>query len=370
MIIPTIQIHRGTLEIIDQRLLPGEYRVMTLRSVDELCQAITSLAIRGAPALGVAAAFGLLLAVEAEWGTKDCYFFDGDAEHVSSFAGRAGIEEVRDVLERARNALAATRPTAVNLFWALQRMAMLYRAAYESPEELLGAIYREAVSIYREDLEMSRRLGENGARLLKDNDSVLTHCNAGALATSGFGTALGVVYAAVESGKRIQVFADETRPLLQGARLTAWECIRRGIPVTVITDGMAGHVLSKGLVSCVIVGADRIAANGDTANKIGTLTLAIIAKRYGIPFYVAAPSSTVDGSIGTGAGIAIEERSADEVKRFLSVPVAPEEARALNPAFDVTPCDLISAIITERGVYYPPFHGLSSMNKEHERERS
>ncbi|MBI4720171.1 MAG: S-methyl-5-thioribose-1-phosphate isomerase [Chitinivibrionia bacterium] len=360
MMIPTIAIKRGAIEIIDQRALPGEYRIVAMRSVAELCDAITTLAIRGAPALGVAAAFGLLLAVEERWGADGEYFFDEDGERAASFAGRAGMDEIRAVLDGARDSIAATRPTAVNLFWALGRMAACYQARYESAEDLLRALHREAVSIHREDRAMSRRLGENGASLLKDRDSVLTHCNAGGLATSGFGTALGVVYAAVESGKRICVYAGETRPLLQGARLTAWECIQRKIPVTVITDGMAAHVMSNGLVSCVIVGADRIAANGDTANKIGTLNLAIIAKRYGVPFYVAAPSSTIDFSIRSGAGIAIEERSADEVKRFAGMPVAPEQAQAMNPAFDVTPAELISAIITEHGVHYPPFNGVWS----------
>ncbi len=370
MVIPTIQIKHGTIEIIDQRLLPGEYRINVVRSGEELCGAITTLAIRGAPALGVAAAFGLLLAVEEAWGGGDEYFFDTEGEHAASFAGRAGMDAVRAVLDQAREKIAATRPTAVNLFWSLRRMSARYDADYVSTEDLLRALYREAVAIYREDLDMSRRLGENGASLLRNNDAVLTHCNAGGLATSGFGTALGVVFAAVESGKNIHVFAGETRPLLQGSRLTAWECIQRNIPVTVITDGTAGHVLSNGLVSCVIVGADRIAANGDTANKIGTLNLAIIAKRYGVPFYVAAPSSTVDLSIANGAGIAIEERPSEEVKRFAGVWIVPEQAGALNPAFDVTPSELITAIITEHGVYYPPFGGLLSVSPGTPPERS
>ena len=206
---------------------------------------------------------------------------------------------------------------------------------------------------------MCRRLGANGAELLRDGDSVMTHCNAGGLATSGYGTALGVIFAAVESGKKISVYADETRPLLQGARLTAWECIKRNIPVTVSCEGAAGHVLSKGLVAGIIVGADRIASNGDTANKIGTLNLAIIAKRYGVPFYVAAPSSTVDMAIASGAEIPIEMRDENEVKNCFGVAIAPQEASALNPAFDVTPNELISAIITEKQIFYPPFEKLA-----------
>lgn len=361
MIIPTIELGTGRLRIIDQRLLPAEYTVLDVATIDALCEIITTLAIRGAPALGIAGAYGLLLAVEERWGGGDVWFFDQTSENVAAFPAAVSREELVTELERANERLAATRPTAVNLFWALDRMGGIYRTFAGSTRDMLRALHREALAIYEEDLEMSRALGAYGATLLEEDAAVLTHCNAGGLATSGFGTALGVVYAAVEAGKRIRVFADETRPLLQGARLTAWECVRNNIPVTVIAEGMAGHVLSKRLVSCVIVGADRIAANGDTANKIGTLNLAIIAGHYGIPFYVAAPSSTVDPATASGAQITIEERPEQEVTYYAGVPVAPADARALNPAFDITPAELISAIITERGIFYPPFDGLSGV---------
>ena len=220
---------------------------------------------------------------------------------------------------------------------------------------MLRALRDEAVAIYNEDLDMCRALGRHGSELIEDGASIMTHCNAGGLATSGFGTALGVIFAAVEAGKSVRVYADETRPLLQGARLTAWECRRRNVPVTVLVDGAAASLMGRGGVSCVVVGADRIAANGDTANKIGTCTAAVLAKRFDVPFYVAAPTSTIDTSIKSGAEIPIEERPADEVLSFAGVQVAPEEADAYNPAFDVTPAELISAIITENGIFTPPY---------------
>ncbi len=357
MVIPTIRLKEGTIEIIDQTLLPSEYRILTLSAVDALCDAIRRLAIRGAPALGIAGAFGLLLAVEERWGGGARHLFDAEAEHTSSFRSDVLPSDVIGVIEAASAKIAATRPTAVNLFRMLDRMRGIYQGKWGSSKELLKALHREAVAIWKEDLEMCQALAAHGERLLKDGDSVLTHCNTGGLATSGYGTALGVVFAAVGSGKRIRVFADETRPLLQGARLTTWECVRRGIPVTVVCEGAAGYLMSRGLVSCVIVGADRIACNGDTANKIGTLNLAILSGHFGIPFYVAAPSSTVDLSISDGRSIPIEMRSPSELKRFSNTAVAAPEADALNPAFDVTPHRLIAAIITERGVVFPPYEG-------------
>jgi methylthioribose-1-phosphate isomerase len=362
MLIPTIEFRKGRLSIIDQRALPFDYRILELRRVDDLCDAIKALAVRGAPALGVAGAFGLLLAVEEKWSTEGRYFFDMDEMKLRSPASMP-VGELQDVLEGARRRIGETRPTAVNLFWALERMRSVYSREWETAGDLLGALHGEAVSIYREDVEMCRRIGINGSALLADGDVVLTHCNTGGLATSGYGTALGVVFAAVEEGKKIRVYADETRPLLQGARLTAWECMERGIPVTVVTEGMAAYVMSRGLVSCVIVGADRIAANGDTANKIGTFSLAVIAERFKVPFYVAAPSSTIDPSIADGSAIPIEQRPEEEVKKFAGVQIAPEGARALNPAFDVTPAGLISALITEKGVHYPPY-GFSAGRTE------
>jgi methylthioribose-1-phosphate isomerase len=358
MEIPTIRITKGKVEMIDQTRLPAEYIMLSLSTVDEMCDAIKRLAIRGAPALGVAGAFGLLLAIEEKWGRSDGFYFDWENVDTSAFPREVTPGDLVAVLNRAAGIIGETRPTAVNLFWALDRMKRVWESLAGSVDDLLRALHSEAIAIYREDLEMCRRLGKNGAELLNDGDTVMTHCNAGGLATSGYGTALGVIFAAIEAGKKIQVIADETRPLLQGARLTAWECCKRNIPVRISCEGAAGHVLSKGLAACIIVGADRIAANGDTANKIGTMNLAIIAKRYGVPFYVAAPSSTIDMSIASGSDIPIEMRGEEEVKGCLGMRIAPDEASALNPAFDVTPNELISAIITEKQVFYPPFEKL------------
>lgn len=358
MDIPTIRFIKGKIEMIDQTRLPAEYVMLSLSTVNELCGAIKRLSVRGAPALGVAGAFGLLLAVEDRWRRPDACYFDWESVNASVFPKNVTPAEIAAVLNEAAETIAKTRPTAVNLFWALDRMKKICNLSGPSVPDLLHALHREATAVYKEDLEMCKRLGANGAELLRDGDTVMTHCNAGGLATSGYGTALGVIFSAVESGKKIQVIADETRPLLQGARLTAWECCKRNIPVRVACEGAAGHVLSKGLVNCIIVGADRIAANGDTANKIGTLNLAVIAGRYGVPFYVAAPSSTIDGSIASGADIPIEMREEDEVKSCFGVRIAPDDASALNPAFDVTPNELISGIITEKKIYYPPFENL------------
>jgi methylthioribose-1-phosphate isomerase len=352
---PTIAFKKGAVELVDQTLLPAEYRVLRITKVEALCEAITSLRIRGAPALGIAGAYGLLLAVEETWRKFEAYYFDADEARVEDFPAIVTVDAVRNQLKRVSETLRATRPTAVNLGWAIDRMMGVCRKDWLVPAEMLRSLHGEARAIHNEDLEMCRAIGRNGAALLKDGDSVLTHCNTGGLATSGHGTALGVVFAAVESGKKIHVYADETRPLLQGARLNAWECVARGIPVSVLCDGASASLMNEQKIACVLVGADRIAANGDTANKIGTLNLAIAARRFGVPFYVAAPSSTIDPSIPDGAAIPIEHRGADEVKSFRGVVVAPREAGAYNPAFDVTPCDLIAGFITEKGIVHPPF---------------
>jgi methylthioribose-1-phosphate isomerase len=355
-VLPTIAFRKGAVEIIDQTLLPAEYKILRIARLDDFCEAISMLRIRGAPALGVAAGYALLLAVEEKWRQHGVYYFDEGSAHLDAFPSITTVEAVQRVLDLAAVKVRNTRPTAVNLGWAIDRMKTVYARPWDTAIALLAALHKEARAIHDEDLEMCRAIGRHGAALLADGDAVLTHCNTGGLATSGYGTALGVVFAAVESGKRIHVYADETRPLLQGARLNAWECLERGIPVSVLCDGAAASLMGEKKVACVIVGADRIAANGDTANKIGTLHLAIAAKRYGVPFYVAAPSSTVDPSIPDGAAIPIEQRSEDEVKRFRGAVIAPDGARAYNPAFDVTPHDLIAAFVTEKGVVHPPFH--------------
>ena len=362
MIVPTVRMRDGRLELIDQTRLPSEYTVIRLATVDDVCEAIVALRVRGAPALGVAGAYGLLVAIEERWGDGSGYFHsavpdenESPVDRIDAFPDDVAIEDVVAHLEASGRQLAATRPTAVNLGWAIERMAGLYRRPWGCASELLAALLREADAIHLEDLDMCRTLGAHGAALIENDARVVTHCNTGGLATSGFGTALGVVFAAVASGKRVRVFADETRPLLQGARLTAWECQRNDIPVTILVEGAAASLMAQGDVSCAIVGADRIAANGDTANKIGTLPLAIVANRYGVPFYVAAPSSTIDTSLTTGAEIPIEQRPGQEVTTFAGKITAPVGVDAFNPAFDVTPGELIAAIITEKGVLRPPY---------------
>jgi methylthioribose-1-phosphate isomerase len=356
-LIPTIALKKGAVELIDQTLLPAEYKVLRIAKVEALCEAITSLRIRGAPALGIAGAYGLLLGVEEEWRTSGGHYFDENGFVADGFPPAVTADAVRRHLGLVSERLRGTRPTAVNLGWALDRMMDIWRREWPGPAEMLRALHGEARAIFEEDVAMCRAIGRSGAALLKDGDAVLTHCNTGGLATSGYGTALGVVFAAVESGKRIHVYADETRPLLQGARLNAWECVARGIPVSVLCDGASAALMSEKKIACVIVGADRIAANGDTANKIGTFSLALAASRFGVPFYVAAPSSTIDPSIPDGTAIPIEHRSADEVKSFRGVVTVPREAGAYNPAFDVTPRDLIAGFITEQGIVQPPFGG-------------
>ena len=329
----------GVLELIDQRRLPSELIKLKVRSVEHLHEAIRTLAVRGAPAIGVAAAYGPVLALQ--WLT-----------------GRPSQQEALDQVLRDCDYLASARPTAVNLFWALDRIRAKAREVAEEPQatvQHLGeAILAEANAIYREDIEMCRRIGENGERLIRSGFGVLTHCNAGALATAGQGTALSVLFEAHKKGKRFEVYADETRPLLQGSRLTAWELQQAGIKVTVICDNMAGFLMKQGKIHAVITGADRIAANGDAANKIGTYSLSVLAKHHGIPFYIAAPSSTFDLSIESGDAIPIEQRNPEEVIQFAGVQTAPNGIAAYNPAFDVTEARDITAIITEKGVIESP----------------
>jgi methylthioribose-1-phosphate isomerase len=325
--VETIQWTRDGVVMIDQTRLPREQVFVTCRTYQEVAEAIRSMVIRGAPAIGVAAAMGVAL----------------------------GVEEGAD-FETVCTTLAGTRPTAVNLFWGIERMRRL-RAALNgvSREELVRRMIEEAEEVKREDIAICRAIGRNGAELVPAGKTVLTHCNAGALATAGYGTALGVIRAAAESGKNIDVFADETRPFLQGARLTAWELQQDGIPTTLITDNMAGYFLRSGRIGCVVVGADRIAANGDVANKIGTYSVAVLAKENGVPFYVAAPVSTFDLTIASGDQIPIEQRAPAEVTHVFGVPVAPENIAVANPAFDVTPARYVTAIICERGVACAPY---------------
>lgn len=317
--------------MIDQTRLPRETVYVTCRTYLEVADAIRNMIIRGAPAIGVAAAMGVAL------------------------GARASSDLDRD-MPIICETLARTRPTAVNLFWALDRMKAVYASMRHADEdEIRARLIAEAQQIRKEDININRAIGRNGAPLVPDGKTVLTHCNAGALATAGFGTALGVVRAAVQAGKKIDVFAGETRPFLQGARLTAWELQRDGIETTLITDNMAGHFLKSGRIGCVVVGADRIAANGDVANKIGTYSVAVLAKENNVPFYVAAPISTLDLALPSGDCIPIEERAAKEVTHLNGVPLAPADIKAANPAFDVTPHRYISAIVTERGVARKPY---------------
>lgn len=335
MAIETISFRDGKVWMIDQRVLPRVERRLDLTNCEEVALAIERMVIRGAPAIGIAAAMGLALGARELDKTTD------------SEEWRAGFEEF---CER----LISTRPTAVNLKWAVERMrAVAYDNLDGIPEGIIGVLESEAQRMLEEDIETNKRMGKNGAHFMDDGDAVLTHCNAGALATGGYGTALGVIRAAVEEGKTLHVFADETRPVLQGARLTAWELMKDGIPVTLICDNMAGSLMKRGKINKVIVGADRIARNGDVANKIGTYPVAVLAREHGIPFYVAAPTSTIDLECKTGESIPIEERSAVEVTHVFKQSIAPEGVDVLNPAFDVTPAEFISAIITERGVVEP-----------------
>ena len=321
------------VRILDQRLLPSQEVWISMEKTPEVAIAIREMAVRGAPSIGVAAAYG------------------------AAFAMRSGAATPpSERFETARRVLAATRPTAVNLFASLDRMERrFHEVAEEPPERIDAALVEEADRIADEALESSRRLGRYGSELLSDGMTVLTHCNAGGLATGGYGSALGVIRAAVEEGKAVRVLAPETRPFLQGSRLTAWELARDGIPVEVITDSMSGHYLSRGEVAAVVVGADRIAANGDTANKIGTYSLAVLAKENGVPFYVAAPTTTIDLSCPDGAAIPIEQRAGAEVLSFAGHATAPAGVEARHPAFDVTPARYIRAIVTDEGICRPPY---------------
>ncbi len=330
----------GTLRVLDQRRLPAAVEHLELHTVEAIAEAIRSLAVRGAPAIGVAAAIGLAVIAAGPPETWRA------AQH-----GRSLAE-----IESAAAALRATRPTAVNLAWALDRMLGVARAyASQGPADRAAALRAEAEAIRAEDAAMCAAIGRHGAALLPDGTRVLTHCNAGALATAGIGTALAPVYAAHAAGRRVAVFADETRPLLQGARLTAWELQRAGIPVTVCTDSMAASLMGSGAVDLVLVGADRIAANGDVANKIGTYGLAVLARHHGLPFVVAAPWSTIDPQAATGDAIPIEMRDAQEVRTIGATTVVADGIAVHNPAFDVTPHTLVSRIVTDRGMFTPPY---------------
>jgi methylthioribose-1-phosphate isomerase len=322
------------LELIDQRLLPQRAEYVACHNAAEVAAAIRDMAVRGAPAIGCAAAYGVALeALRPALASRDDFH-------------RALADAFAD--------LAASRPTAVNLFWALDRMRRVYDEAKDrAPAEIARRLVVEAGAIHRDDLDANRAIGRHGAALVRDGARIMTHCNAGALATAGHGTALGVVRSARDEGKRVSVVANETRPFLQGARLTAWEMVQEKIPVTLVTDSMAGHLMQRGAVDLVIVGADRVAANGDVANKIGTYTLAVLASRHGLPFYVAAPLSTIDVNVPDGAAIPIEERSPSEVTGFRGERWAPEGVAVANPAFDVTPAALVTGLITERGVVSP-----------------
>ena len=331
--VETIQWLDGAVVMIDQTRLPREVKYVTCRTYQEVAAAIRDMIIRGAPAIGVAAAMGVALGVCG-----------------------ATAEDLDRQVETICATLAATRPTAVNLFWAIDRMKRLYRSLAGRPiGEIRRLMTEEAQRVRAEDIAICRAIGRNGAPLVPDGKTILTHCNAGALATAGYGTALGVVRAAVEAGKRVSVFADETRPFLQGARLTVWELQQDSIPATLITDNMAGHFLKSGRIGCVVVGADRIAANGDVANKIGTYSVAVLAKENGVPFFVAAPISTLDLTLASGDGIPIEQRNPAEVTHVFGKLIAPEGIAVENPAFDVTPARYVGAIITERGVARAPY---------------
>jgi methylthioribose-1-phosphate isomerase len=337
--IKTVEWTKDGIRMLDQRLLPAQETYLMLRSYDEVAEAIKKMVIRGAPAIGVAAAMGIALGASQSVGTS--------------------IADLEDDLNYICDEMAKTRPTAVNLFWAIERMRTRFQRAKGTDDDVEAVkkiLVDEAHAIFDEDIAANRAIGKHGGPLIPDGATILTHCNAGALATAGdYGTALGVVRGARDAGKRVAVIADETRPFLQGLRLTAWELAKDEIPVTVITDSMAGHVMKSGKVDAVIVGADRIAANGDTANKIGTYMVAVLAREHKIPFYVAAPLTTLDLSLKSGEEIPIEERDQKEVTHIREFQLAPDGVGVQNPAFDVTPNHLITAIITDKGVARPPF---------------
>jgi methylthioribose-1-phosphate isomerase len=324
------------VRFIDQTKLPAEEKYVTCTTYGEVADAIRNMVVRGAPAIGVAAAMGIALGIR-----------DAEGDHVS---------ELRRRFEEICEEIGETRPTAVNLFWSIRRMQDKFEALSDEPvERIREELIAEAQRMYLEDIAANEAMGRNGAVLMPSSGGILTHCNAGALATCGYGTALGVIRAAVENGKKIHVYADETRPFLQGSRLTAWELMKDGIPTTVISDNMAGAIMKQGKISAVVVGADRIAANGDVANKIGTYTIAVLAKEHGIPFYVAAPFSTIDLETPDGSKIPIEQRATREVTHIAGKAIAPEGVKVENPAFDVTPAKYVTVIITERGVAQDPY---------------
>jgi len=336
--IKTVEWTKEGVRMLDQRLLPSEETYLMLRSYDEVAEAIKKMVVRGAPAIGISAAMGIALGATQSVGTS--------------------VADLEDDLSYIYDVMGKTRPTAINLFWAIERMRLAFERAkgLKDVEAVKKAMVDEALAIFEEDIKANRALGRFGAELIPDNSTVLTHCNAGALATAGdYGTALGVIRGARDAGKNVAVIADETRPFLQGLRLTAWELAKDNIPVTVITDNMAGHVMKSGKVDAVVVGADRVAANGDTANKIGTYMVAVMAREHGIPFYVAAPISTLDLTIASGEEIPIEERDSTEVTHIREHQLAPDGVKVHNPAFDVTPHHFIAAIITDRGVARAPY---------------
>jgi len=323
------------LEMIDQRILPSEFRYISYTNAKSVAEGIRTMVVRGAPAIGCAAAYGVAL--------EALNFQD------------ASVDEFSKGMELAFKILLQSRPTAINLFWAIDRMrSKMNKNISLTPKKIANTLLSEAHEILSEDIEINRKMGSFGAELLADGANVLTHCNAGALATAGHGTALGVIRSAVEMGKNISVIADETRPFLQGARLTAWEMVQEDIPVTLISDNMSGHLMSNGEVDAVVVGTDRVAGNGDVANKIGTYMVAVLAKRHNIPFYVACPLSTIDRSILSGSDIPIEERPIDEVTGYRDNQWAADGVLVRNPAFDVTPADLVTGLITEKGVILSP----------------
>jgi methylthioribose-1-phosphate isomerase len=332
--VETLRWHGQRLELIDQRALPARLEYVNCANAAEVAEAIRSMVVRGAPAIGCAAAFGVALEAKRQ---EHCTRAEFDA-----------------VMEIAFKTLAASRPTAVNLFWALDRMRAVLVTSKADPKSAAERLAEAALALFKADVETNRAIGRAGAALVPDGARVLTYCNTGALATAGHGTALGVIRSARDQGKRISVVACETRPYLQGARLTTWELIQEKIPVTLITDNMAGHLMSLGKIDLVLVGADRIAANGDVANKIGTYTLAVLAERHRIPFYVAAPLSTIDVNTGSGKAITIEERDASEVTGYAGVRWAPEGVVVANPAFDITPAELVSGLFTDKGVIKRP----------------
>jgi methylthioribose-1-phosphate isomerase len=333
--IETLRWVEDHLEMIDQRILPADFQYITYNSAVSVADGIRSMVVRGAPAIGCAAAYGVAL----------------EALNLQD----ANMDDFLDGMGNAYEKLLQSRPTAINLYWAINRMrSIMNENSSQAPKEIANTLLEEAHKILNEDIEINRKMGSFGAELLPDGARVLTHCNAGALATAGHGTALGVIRSAVEAGKKISVIADETRPFLQGARLTAWEMVQDGIPITLISDNMSGHLMSHGEVDAIIVGTDRVAGNGDVANKIGTYMVAVLSKRHNIPFYVACPLSTIDRSISSGSDIPIEERPNDEVTGYRDYQWAAEGVSVRNPAFDVTPADLVTGLITEKGVILSP----------------